>query len=248
MKFAAISDIHSNVYALSAVINDIERRGVNTVVNLGDIFYGPIAPKATFELLREHDFVTVCGNHDRQIYEPEPENNEANPTMQIVIEELGQAAIDWMKSLPKEHYLNEQVYLCHGTPNDDLKYLLENVDTGAPILRSDNEIINLLEEIKAELVLCGHSHMPRAVRLSSGQYVVNPGSVGSPAYTDDEPVPHKMENRNPDASYAIIENIESGWLVQHILVPYDFRRAAADAKRNGRQDWEHFLTTGNGHY
>jgi len=50
MKFAILSDIHSNVYALEAVINDAKRRGCDTLVNLGDILYGPIQPRATYDL------------------------------------------------------------------------------------------------------------------------------------------------------------------------------------------------------
>ena len=69
MKIAILSDIHSNVYALEAVISDAQSRAIDLMINLGDILYGPIAPKATFDLLMKHDFVTICGNQDRQIFE-----------------------------------------------------------------------------------------------------------------------------------------------------------------------------------
>ncbi|MGP9557668.1 metallophosphoesterase family protein, partial [Psychrobacter sp. AOP7-A1-24] len=67
---AAISDIHSNVYALESVFADIRHRDVDQVdqiVNLGDILYGPIAPNATYELLMAHqdDIITIRGNQDR---------------------------------------------------------------------------------------------------------------------------------------------------------------------------------------
>lgn len=68
MKIAAFSDIHSNVFALEAVIGDVKKRGVKLILNLGDILYGPIAPKATYDMLKEQDFITVRGNQDRQIY------------------------------------------------------------------------------------------------------------------------------------------------------------------------------------
>ena len=69
MKIAALADIHSNVFALRAVAQDVQRRGVELVVNLGDVLYGPIAPKETFDFLCEKNFVTICGNQDRQIIE-----------------------------------------------------------------------------------------------------------------------------------------------------------------------------------
>ncbi len=81
MPIAAISDIHSNVYALEAVLADINKREIDVIVNLGDILYGPIAPKATYELLKKHEIVTIRGNQDRQIYEASQQEIESNPTM-----------------------------------------------------------------------------------------------------------------------------------------------------------------------
>ncbi|WP_286266970.1 metallophosphoesterase family protein [Thalassotalea atypica] len=82
MKVVVLSDIHSNVYALDAVINDTKKHAVDLKANLGDILYGPIAPNATYELLMEHKFITISGNQDRQIYESTPEEIELNSTLQ----------------------------------------------------------------------------------------------------------------------------------------------------------------------
>ena len=70
ITIAAISDIHSNVFALEAVLKDLKQRNATQIVNLGDILYGPIAPKATYELLMKHqkDIITIRGNQDRQIW------------------------------------------------------------------------------------------------------------------------------------------------------------------------------------
>ena len=57
-------------------------------------------------------------------------------------------------------------------------------------------------------MLCGHSHIARAVRLSDGRLIVNPGSVGSPGYRDIHPFPHVMEAGTPDARYAILELLD----------------------------------------
>jgi len=246
MKIAALADIHSNIFALRAVVRDAKRRGVEMVVNLGDVLYGPIAPKATFDFLCEYDFVTICGNQDRQIVEAASEDSEPNPTMQFVLDELGEAPIGWLKSFPFDQYLNEEVYLCHGAPAGDTIYLLENIDSGEAHLRSDGEIQDLLLGVSSSLIICGHTHIPRTIALSSGQVVVNPGSVGLPAYTDDEPVRHSMENFCPHASYAIIENSRAGWCVEHIKVAYNYQEAAHAAARHKRDDWAHFLTTGRG--
>lgn len=244
MKIAVLSDIHSNVFALDAVIKDLQKHCVDLKANLGDILYGPIAPKSTFELLMEHDFITISGNQDRQIYESTAEAIESNPTMQFILDDLGPKPLEWMKSLPFDKQVNEDIYFCHGTPENDLVYLLEDVSRGYALLRSDNEIIDLLAGQKSKLICCGHTHTPRAVYLSSGQLVVNPGSVGLQAYTDEEPVVHSMENFTHHASYSIIEKVDSEWAVQNIKVPYDYQRAVNASKKRNRRDWAHFLSTG----
>jgi putative phosphoesterase len=244
MKIAVLSDIHSNIYALDAVIKDLEKHSVDLKANLGDILYGPIAPKSTFELLMEHDFITISGNQDRQIYESTNEEVASNPTLQFILDDLGSKPIEWMKSLPFDKQVNEDVYFCHGTPKNDLIYLLEDVSKGYASLRSDSEILNLLAGQKSKLICCGHTHIPRAVNLSNGQLIVNPGSVGLQAYTDEEPVLHSMENFNHHASYSIIEKIKSKWVVQNIKVPYDYHLAVDKCKERNRGDWVHFLSTG----
>lgn len=244
MKLALLSDIHSNVYALEAVLADALNNNVDYLVNLGDILYGPIAPKATYDLLKKHGFITIRGNQDRQIYEATSDEINSNPTMQFILEDLGQPPIDWMKSLPFDLQLNKDVYLCHGTPSNDLIYLLEDVTLGYAKLRTEKEIMHLLNGQQSKLICCGHTHTPRTVQLSNGQLIVNPGSVGLPAYTDDEPVVHSMENFCSQASYSIIEKGEFGWKNQQIKVPYDVQSAVDECKKRGRMDWVHFLLTG----
>jgi predicted phosphodiesterase len=244
MKFAVLSDIHSNVFALEAVIADAKKHGVDLMVNLGDILYGPIAPKATFDMLMKNPMITLCGNQDRQIFEATDDELASNPTMQFIIDDLGEAPIAWMKSLPFDIQLNDEVYLCHGTPSDDLIYLLEDISFGYARLREDIEIVSLLNNQTSTLICCGHTHTPRTVSLSTGQIIVNPGSVGLQAYTDDVPVVHSIENYTPMASYSIIEKTADCWNIQHHRVSYNVELAVAECEKRERLDWVHFLTTG----
>ncbi len=244
MKIAVLSDIHSNVFALDAVIKDLKKHSVDLMVNLGDILYGPIAPRSTYDLLMEHEFVTISGNQDRQIYEATAKEIESNPTMQFILGDLGEEPLAWMKSLPFDKQFNDDIYFCHGTPKSDLIYLLEDVSRGHPCIRSDSEIMNLLDGQESKLICCGHTHIARTVVLNSGQLIVNPGSVGLQAYTDEEPVLHSMENFNHHASYSIVEKINAEWAVQNIRVPYDYQRAVNESKKRNRSDWVHFLSTG----
>lgn len=251
---AAISDIHSNVFALEAVLADIKRRNIDQIVNLGDILYGPIAPKDTYALLMAHqnDIITIRGNQDRQIYEATAADIADNATMAFIFEDLPKAAIKWMQTLPFDCHISEDIYLCHGSPTDDMVYMLENIETGQPIVRDDANVLTLLNGIESAVIICGHTHIPRTVALSTGQMIVNTGSVGYPAYEDDLPIAHKMQTYSPHASYALINCInakqgtmqDTSWQVEHIKVPYDYEAAAKLAAMNGREDWAFALRTG----
>lgn len=59
----------------------------------------------------------------------------------FVLHELGEEPLFWMKSLPFDTQLSDEIYMCHGSPTNDLEYLLENIETGFPCLRSDSEIM-----------------------------------------------------------------------------------------------------------
>lgn len=244
-SYAVLSDIHSNIFALKAVVEDAKAKGITKFINLGDILYGPIAPRETYDFLIKHNFITISGNQDRQIYEASDEEIKSNSTMQFIVNDLGEPPLTWMKSLPFDLQLNNDVYLCHGTPKNDLVYLLEDVSSGDAKVRSDHDIINLLDGQKSKIILCGHTHTPRCVQLSTGQMIINPGSVGLQAYLDDEPCKHSIENFSPNASYAILEQSKnSQWHVAFVKVNYDIDSAVNAAKKQNRLDWVHFLSTG----
>jgi diadenosine tetraphosphatase ApaH/serine/threonine PP2A family protein phosphatase len=143
--------------------------------------------------------------------------------------------------------LDGEVFLCHGTPSSDTTYLLEDVRSGHPVLRAEDEILELLGSVREPVILCGHSHIPRVVRLGNGQLIVNPGSVGLPAYDDDKPVKHFMETYSPHASYAILEKSSVSWEVSLHRVVYDWDEAARQALSIGAEDWAQGIATGRMH-
>src|ERR1041385_1187280 len=94
---AVLADIHANVWALEAVLNDLKSQGVFTLLNLGDILYGPLKPRATYELLQSVEVrMTISGNQDRQIHERSP----AHPTLDYTLQDLGAEPVEWLKTLP----------------------------------------------------------------------------------------------------------------------------------------------------
>jgi predicted phosphodiesterase len=255
VKYGILSDIHGNVWALEAVLADAKHRGVEQFVNLGDILYGPLQPRQTYELLQTLDVVTIQGNEDRIIYEANPSTEASvisptrSPTLAFVIDQLGAEPIDWLRALPKTTWVSDQIFACHGTPTSDTVYLLEEVASGSPLVRSESAI-SQLAQVTASVIpvmLCGHSHIPRLVQLETGAIILNPGSVGVPAYDDDLPNYHQMQTHSPLASYAILEHRDRGWFVDLLKVPYDYQQAVAQAKRQGRADWASWIATGRVH-
>jgi putative phosphoesterase len=241
MRIAFVSDIHGNLPALEAVVADIARRGVDVVANLGDSLSGPLLPLETARfLMAQRDWVQLAGNHERQILHP----HQRTPSDVYAHAQLGEAELAWLASQQPQQRLNPEVLLCHGTPRSDHEYFLETVEQGGARLASLAEVDARLGGAEAALVACGHSHVQRAVRASSGVLIVNPGSVGLQAYDDDHLHYHVMQNGSPDARYAIVERGAAGWSAALIAVPYDWQPMAALAARNGRPDWAHALATG----
>lgn len=242
MRLAVLSDIHGNLAALEAVIEDFGRRAVDAVVNLGDSLSGPLLPCETARLLMAQNWVQLAGNHERQILTLQPQGGD--PSDAYAHAQLGAAELDWIASLPHRHTWSDDVFLCHGTPAHDAEYFLESLEPGRLRPASEEEIRRRLGEISARVILCGHTHVPRMVRTASGQMLVNPGSVGQPAWDDDLPCYHAVESGAPDARYAIIDSQAGRWSAQLLAVPYDHQSMAALALRHGRPDWDHILRHG----
>jgi putative phosphoesterase len=236
MRIAVLSDIHGNLAALMAVVEDIKHRSVDAVVNLGDSLSGPLLPRETAQFLMALNWTHLAGNHERQILELGPHSSESDI---YAHSQLGVSELSWIASLPHTRRFGQDVLLCHGSPTSDETSLLEVAERSA----SATEIAARLGETDAALILCGQTHVPRAVR-SMGRLIVNPGSVGQPAYADDVPHPHVIESGSPDARYALLERRNGYWQPNLVSVPYDPEGMAALAASRGRLDWAHALRTG----
>ena len=239
---AIIADIHGNTWALDAVLQDIARRGIATIVNLGDCVYGSLDPAGTLERLMGANILTIAGNQDRQVFD-ESEQVRSSRDHHFVTSQLSAEQLVWLEQLPLTQIVGD-VFLCHGTPASDLIYLLERVTEHGVVLRDSAAIMADLSDVRQPVVVCGHSHVPRTVGLPHGQLVVNPGSVGIPAYDDDLPYPHVMEAGSPHARYAILTRQSAGWAVEHAALPYLWSVVAEVARSNGRPDRARWIETG----
>ena len=241
-KIAIISDVHGNSLALNEVLEDIKSKGIETIINLGDSLYGPLDPQGTFQMLIENKVLSVCGNGDRIILE-HFEQESPYKTMEYVKDQIDDNTLNWLKNLPFD-LTHDGIYCCHSSPHSDTAYLLENLKADHVSVKELNEIDELLKNIDQKLVVCGHSHTARVIRTEKKKLVINPGSVGLPAYSDELPIPHKMESFNPLAKYSVITKCDEQISVEQFALPYDFEKAAKLAEKNERNDWASWIRTG----
>ena len=264
MRIAVLSDIHGNLPALEAVLDELGRERVDRVVNLGDILSGPLWPRETAERLMPLGWPTIAGNHERQALATDGPRGFGD---RFAYDSATPGQRAWLAALPPALELDDgAVRLVHGQPAVDDEPLLETVTTdlglhGSPGIRAASmaEVRARLGTNGAALVLCGHSHVPRVTALPPGPpgpgagappaglaatLVVNPGSVGLPAYDHDQPHDHVVECGSPHARWAIVELTPRGWQAQLRLTAYDWGAAAARAESLGRGDWADALATG----
>jgi putative phosphoesterase len=242
MKIAAISDVHGNLIALEAVLADIRARNPDVVVNLGDVLSGALRPRETADRLIPLGLPTIKGNHERQVLTGDPSRMSPSDRMTRAVLLDGQH--EWLRNLPDTLWLQNDILLVHGAPHSDMAYFLETVTEQGCRAATATEVGERAGNIDASLILCGHTHIPRAVHLDDGRFIVNPGSVGLQAYEDQRPFPHQMETRSPHARYAIVERVRGAWSVEFCAVDYDWAEAARQAEGNGRFDWIDPLCTG----
>lgn len=192
MKIAVISDVHGNLEALSAVIENIAKQPVDCLISLGDnIGYGPDAEKVT-QLVRRYGMKSVLGNHEKALFDLETydslnfqaqENNMQIRTM------LTEESLAYYQALPLFIDL-EDMYFVHGFPPDSVTDYLFNVE--------DEELKSYFQTTQSCMCFVGHTHKLGLVswdgvavskgRLGAGKYqlkqecryIVNAGSVGQP--------------------------------------------------------------------
>jgi len=183
MKIAAIYDIHGNLPALEAVLNEIDREGVDVIVVGGDIVPGPM-PRDVFEILLSiRDRVNwIRGNCERDVVEAfdggtfsHIKSKEVRAATLWTAEQMERRHRDFMAGLPEKISFHVEglgeVLFCHGSPRSDMEIL--TVETPEERLREE------LAGVKEDVVVCGHTHM-QFDRVSDGKRVVNAGSVGMP--------------------------------------------------------------------
>ena len=247
MRIAVLADIHGNLLALDAVLDDLKRRGgADITVNLGDCVSGPLWPRETMERLQALDLPTVRGNHDRRVAQDKAD--EAMwPSDRYAQERLTSAQRQALLDFPLTLEIAPGVIAFHARPDHDEKYLADAIIDGQLVRAPLAAIKRRLKPLDpaCRLVLCGHSHRNELIRIPDGPVIFNPGSVGCPAYDDDTPA-HVSEQGTPHARYGIVELGAPGRpdRFEAIALDYEYEAAAKQAERAGRPEWAHALRTG----
>jgi predicted phosphodiesterase len=245
MRVAVIADVHGNRLALAAVLESVAAASPDLLIELGDAVSGPLWPAECFDMLATSGAVALRGNHDRWVAKHPPE--KLGTTDSFTWARLSEAQRASLGARPMS-WRGEGILAMHSRPEDDLTYLMHESTEHGIRERLPAEVAALLPEAAGEsLVLTAHTHRAHALLLLDGRLVVNPGSVGQPAYTDTTPYPHIMQAGTPHARWALLERRGLRWSVTFHALEYDWDAAAAEAARHGRQDWSRALATGTLH-
>ncbi len=220
MKIAFISDIHGNVYALKAVLEDIEKRGIlsSNIYSLGDLVGYGTRPNEVINLIKSKNIVSVMGNHDMSAA-----FNDINDTKKVLdaplkwtINELSDDSKNYLRNLPKSlsiRVCDKSILLNHGSPTSITDYVFEH-----DLEKQEN----LTHVIKEDIIVFGHTHLQYHKTVNEKLFI-NAGSVGRPK--DDD-------NR---ACYAIL-NLNDELKVEFVRIPYDFETLAKEIENTDLPD------------
>jgi diadenosine tetraphosphatase ApaH/serine/threonine PP2A family protein phosphatase len=223
MRYAIISDIHANLAAFRAVLDDVERRGgADKIWCMGDVVgYGP-DPQECIEALRATDHVCVAGNHDLATIgriATEEFNPDAAASAHRTARQLSADDVAYLGSMPLT-IEQDDFTLVHGSPRKPMwEYVL-----------AASQARENFAHFKTRVCVVGHSHTPLVFALEgeecygrtflnevsvagNARLIVNPGAVGQP------------RDRDPRAAYAIYDSLKG--LITPRRVPYDIAATQA---------------------
>ncbi len=132
MRYAVISDIHSNLEALRRVLSEIQTKHVDDIICLGDVVGYGANPDEVVELVRSESKYTVRGNHDDAVFNAETYstiNVHAKAAITYTRGLLSDRSLDWLSKLPMTHKIDD-VLLVHASPSepDRWDYVLSELD------------------------------------------------------------------------------------------------------------------------
>lgn len=218
MKFAVLSDIHGNMFALRAVLADIEKQNVDRILCLGDLAMAGPEPNKVIDFVKTQDWTVIQGNTDEMIANFSEELFDklhkdapimANALRQDV-EDISDENISYLKNLPINKCIDVEgikILLTHGSPRRNNENIYPNMDIKI--------IEDIVQDADADLIFCGHTHIPCGYQTNSKITIINDGSVGRP-FTE-----------KPDACYVLADVKNGQFEIEHRTLDYDRESAMA---------------------
>jgi len=228
MKVAVISDIHGNMDALEAVLNDIQKEKCEKILALGDYAMAGPEPDNTvqwfFSKQMNDDYVMIQGNTDLMISDFSNKLYETlKETAPIMAEALkndytliNPIQRTFLKTLPAQKEIEIEgvkILMVHGSPRKNNEDILPEMRLSA--------VEEIIKDTDANLILCGHTHIPCGYQTTKKQTVVNVGSVGRP-FTPE-----------PKSCYLKITINNGEFVLEHKFVEYNKDRAALKLSKRG---------------
>ena len=221
MKIAVISDIHGNLEALEAVMESIKKERCDKIFALGDYAMAGPEPSVVLDWIMQNyekeNITLIQGNTDQMIvnYSDELYRNlsEKAPVMAEALKDdfflINAGQREFLNNLPSQLEVREEgvsILLVHGSPRRNNEDILPDTPM--------SEVENMVSGVSADVILCGHTHIPCGFQTSKRKTIVNAGSVGRP-FTPD-----------PKSCYLIMTVNKGSYVFEHKFVKYNNERAA----------------------
>lgn len=237
MKIALFSDVHANLPALQAVLQDIDQRQVDATYCLGDLVGYNVWPNEVIQLIRQRHIPTIAGNYDFGIgrnsedcgcaYKSPEEKAMGAQSIAYTNAQIHPDARQYLRTLPAhirlEFKLNHtalNLLFVHGSPRKINEYLFED--------RDEKSLLRIMENADADIMCFGHTHRPYHRKLTytlDGQkahrHAINLGAVGKPKDGDARAC-YVLLNLDEHSSILHPDSIQ----VEFIRIPYDLDTAA----------------------
>lgn len=227
MRLALLSDQHANDVAFHAVLEDVERLGVEEIICLGDVAQGGAEPAETLDRLAALGCETVLGNADALLLEvptdsPEPVTERHLEVREWTLSQLGPTQLEQIRSFKpvvRRELAGVSLLFFHGSPRSYDDVLLPELG---------GEAVEPFLGHEAALLAGGHTHLQWTRRIGDTLYV-NPGSVGIAYDRHREPVAlHAL------AEWALLTVAAGNVAVEFRRAPYSVEAVQTATKRSGR--------------
>ena len=245
-KIAIISDVHGNISALNAVLDDIKNRGIKQIFCLGDYMIKCVHPDLVIDKLRQVCDVMLIGNSDYAICRPEAKNKNFWSRNKI-----GEERANFIYNLPVSYdfYMSGHlIRLLHASPygldniynpmfsNEGTIYAGNELKNPEDLFKNTDFIGKTQNDPEPDIVGYGHIHTPCLFRFKN-KTLFNAGSVGIPVEMLNSDINDKSNKFSTLASYIIVEgNYNSKNLssisFNFVRVPYDIESEIRDLQKS----------------